>query len=292
MNRLASTVIRAVPPAWLEFVSHNQWRVPGLRRVLAWGASLVKSQDGLILHGLGKGLRFNVANSHSSFLLGNHEPEVQTALAAVLKPGMVYYDVGANVGFFAVIAAKMVGETGSVYCFEPLPANARQIEYNAKLNGMSGIVTRCEALGGSDRTETLTLSAEPTWGSLATVGKAPAKACGEMKVQVRMLDSLSREESLPLPDLMKIDVEGAEQELLCGARETLLAKRPLLVIELHSTNAAVTGVLDELNYDYAVLGSPVPVSDADWDANIIAVPRERPGMIDLMKQLSERAGVA
>ena len=52
-----------------------------------------------------------------------------------------------------------------------------------------------------------------------------------MKVQVRMLDSLSREESLPLPDLMKIDVEGAEQELLCGARETLFAERPLLVID-------------------------------------------------------------
>jgi FkbM family methyltransferase len=191
------------------------------------------------------------------------------------------------VGFFAVIAAKLVGETGSVFCFEPLPANARQIEYNAKLNGLSRIVTRCEALGGSDRIETLTLSAEPTWGSLATVGKAPAKACGEMKVNVRMLDSLYREEHLPYPDLMKIDVEGAEQELLCGARETLLAKRPLLVIELHSTNDAVTSVLDELNYDYAVLGSSIPVAEANWDANIIAAPRERPAMIDLMKKLSQ-----
>lgn len=286
MNRVAKVLIGAIPAPLIAFVSRNQWRSPALRRVCVWGASFVKSQDGRILHGVGQGLRFNVANSHSGFLLGSHETEVQQVLRSVLRPGMVYYDVGANVGFFAVIAARLVGPSGRVFCFEPLPANARQIEYNAKLNGFSSIVARSEALGGSNRSETFSLSAEPTWGALATVGKAPDKASGEMQVTVRTLDSLCGADGLPYPDLMKIDVEGAEEEMLMGAQETLSASRPLLVIELHGTNAGVTAVLDRLKYDYAVLGSSISVRDVPWDANIIAAPKERADLIEIMRGLS------
>src|ERR1700682_1610114 len=133
MNRVAKAVLGAIPPPLLQFVSRNQWRSRTLRRVCSWGASFVKGQDSVILHGSGQGLQFNVAGSHSAFILGNHEPEVQKILATFLRPGRVYYDIGANVGFFAVIAARLVGPSGRVVCFEPLPANARQIEYNARL---------------------------------------------------------------------------------------------------------------------------------------------------------------
>lgn len=274
MDRLTNAMIRAVPVSLIQFVSRNQWRVPALRWLFAWGASWVKHQDGVILHGTGQGLRFNAASSHSGFILGNHETEVQQFLASVLRPGMVYYDVGANVGFFAMIAARLVGPSGKVLCFEPLPENARQIQYNAQLNGFDNVVVRCEALGSSNRTEIFHTSAEPTWGMLATVGKLPVKASGNIQVNVRTLDSL-RGDDLPRPDVIKMDIEGAEADALQGARETLSTHRPSLVIELHSTNAAVTAVLEELEYDAAVLGSTIQVSDANWDANIVAVPRER-----------------
>src|SRR5713101_8881045 len=107
-NRFASAMIRVVPVSLIQFVSRNQWRVPALRWLFVWGASWVKHQDGVILHGAGKDLRFNAASSHSGFILGNHEIEVQQFLASALRPGMVYYDVGANVGFFATIAARLV----------------------------------------------------------------------------------------------------------------------------------------------------------------------------------------
>src|ERR1700689_3555463 len=134
MNQLAGAVIRKVPSSWLRFASENQWRVPQLRRVFVWGASLVKHQDTTILHGVGQGIRFNAGSSHSAFILGHHEPAIQKLLADFLKPGKVYYDVGANVGFFAVIAARLVGDSGKVVCFEPMPDNADAIEHNAKLN--------------------------------------------------------------------------------------------------------------------------------------------------------------
>ncbi|HMD47466.1 MAG TPA: FkbM family methyltransferase [Bryobacteraceae bacterium] len=286
LSRIAKTVIGFVPASLIALISRNQWRSPLLRKICVWGASFVKSRDGEILHGVGKGLRFNVSNSHSGFLLGSHEAEVQKVLAAILKPGMTYYDVGANVGFFAVIAARLIGPTGHVVCFEPLPANAQQIEYNSKLNGFSNVLTRCEALGGSDRIESFSLSAEPTWGSLATVCKAPDQPHGQMQVTVRALDALCGPGGLPLPDLMKIDVEGAEEEMLLGAMATIRGSRPVLIIELHQTNAAVAAVLDKLNYGYAVLGSSTPVREVAWDANIIAAPKERR---DLLPFLTESA---
>jgi FkbM family methyltransferase len=247
---------------------------------------LVKSQDAVILHGAGRGLRFNTAGSHSGFILGNHEPEVQAVLAAVLQPGMTYFDAGANVGFFAMIAARLVGPAGRVICFEPLPQNARQIEYNAGLNGFDNITVRCEALGDSDRTEAFNTSEEPTWGSLSSVGKEPVQASGHIVVQVRTLDSLAS--ALPAPDLIKMDIEGAEVEALPGALATLAAARPVLVVELHRTNQAVLRVLEQLGYVAAVLGGSESVQDVAWDANIVAVPRERAAFLESIGKTPER----
>jgi FkbM family methyltransferase len=290
MSKITDAIIRVIPLSVIQFASRNQWRVPALRRLFAWGASWVKDQDGVILHGAGQGLRFNAASSHSGFILGNHETEVQELLTRVLRPGMVCYDVGANVGFFATIAARLVGSSGKVLCFEPLPENAQQIQYNARLNGFDNVLVRCEALGSSNRTEVFHTSIEPTWGMLATVGKLPEKVSGKIEVDVRTLDSLYAG-GLPRPDVIKMDIEGAEADALKGARKTLSAHRPLLVIELHSTNAAVTTILEELDYDAAVLGSTIQVSDADWDANIVAVPRERVGLLDSLAKVAERSAI-
>jgi len=289
MGGFRNAIVRAVPSGFLRFLSRNQWRSKTLRRVCAWGASWVKGQDSVILRGAGHGLRFNVARSHSAFILGNHEPEVQELLANVLRPGMTYYDVGANVGFFAVIAARLVGPSGHVVCFEPLPENAEQIEYNARLNGFTNVIVRCEALGGSNRTDVFNTSVEPTWGMLSTVGKPPEQAAGQISVNVRTLDSLCVPGGLPIPDVIQIDIEGAEAEFLEGASATLTAKRPILVIELHRTNDAVTSVLDRFGYTYAVLGSSESVHDVAWDANIIAIPQERLDLLDLAKPVERTA---
>lgn len=289
MNKFSNAVISVVPVSWLEFASRNQWRVPKLRRMFAWGASMVKSRDSEIMHGVGKGLRFNVANSHSGFLLGSHEMEVQSIFATFLKPGMVYYDVGANVGFFSMIAARLVGPEGRVFCFEPLPGNADQIEYNANLNGFSNISVRREALGGSDRTQAFCTSIEPTWGRLEGIGNLPVKPSDTIPVQVRQLDTLCSKDNLPAPHLMKIDVEGAEVEVLAGGLATIAAQRPLVVMELHSTNDPICDTLENLNYDTALIGNLLPVRQANWDAYIIAAPRERPELIALLKRFSGRA---
>jgi hypothetical protein len=67
----------------------------------------------------------------------------------------------------------------------------------------------------------------------------------------------------------------------------LQTSRPLLVIELHRTNLAVTTILDKLDYRSAVLGSSIAVQDADWDANIVAVPCEH---FDVLQSLAKAGG--
>jgi FkbM family methyltransferase len=188
---------------------------------------------------------------------------------------MTCFDVGANIGFFSVLAARLVGPTGRVISFEPFPANAQQIAHNARLNGFANTSVRAEALGGSNRTEVFCTSSEPTWGKLANIGREPDKAAGQIGVNVRTLDSLCGAGGLPYPDFIKMDIEGAEVEALEGALNTLATSRPVLEIELHGTNTAVMDILDKLDYRALALGAATPVREAEWNVNIVAIPAER-----------------
>lgn len=289
MTNLARTVIRKVPASWLRFASENQHRVPQLRPVFAWGASLVKQQDAVIMHGVGEGLRFNAGRSHSAFILGTHEKPIQGLLAAALKPGTVYYDIGANVGFFAVLAGRLVGKNGKIVCFEPMPDNASQIERNAKMNGFENIAVRREALSDSNTTATFLTSHEPTWGKLASVGKQPGRPAGETTVEVVRLDDLIEKEELPAPQIIKMDIEGAEVGALEGARRTLEKNRPLIAMELHGTNDGVLDVLTSLDYEARAVGFTTPIREIKHEVYIIAAPRERADLIALMEKHSKTA---
>ena len=98
---------------------------------------------------------------------------------------------------------------------------------------------------------------------------------GEISVAVCRLDTIGRAADLPLPDLIKIDVEGRELDVLAGASDTLRRSRPFLVIELHGTNALVTEALTNLGYHAAVLDGEMSIVEAPWYAHVIAAPLER-----------------
>jgi FkbM family methyltransferase len=236
-----------------------------------WLPGLLRNQQGTIRNGLGRGLRFNPGPSAVGFLFGTHDPEVQFVLGRLLRPRMTVYDVGANVGFTAMLAAKQVSAGGRVICFEPLPQNAEQIHHNSRLNGFSGIDVRVEALGRRDGEADFTLSHSPTWGRLADVGATP-QASGTTRVSVRSLDSIRAREGIALPDLIKMDVEGAEADVLAGAARLLAEARPVLVIELHHTARAVAAALAELPYTVRVLGSETAIASMEGEGHALAYP--------------------
>jgi len=163
-------------------------------------------------------------------LCGQWEPETGGVLREHLKPGSVFYDVGANIGYTSLLAADALGATGSVVAFEPLPHNLRQLEANVTLNGYSNV--RVVPFGLSDRKETATIHYPAGGFELASMIRHQDTTVHET-VEFVTGDDLVAAQRLPPPDVIKIDVEGAEFKVLSGLRSTIDARPRLhLVLEI------------------------------------------------------------
>ncbi len=280
-------LIGKLPRTWLLRATHIRFRYPAIEPALDWCLDRgLRGRDSVIQRGVGSGLRFNCDHGPISFVFGTHEPGVQHAFELLALPGMTVYDIGANLGFYCVILARLVGATGRVVAFEPLPDNARWIAHNAKLNGFEQIEVRCEALGHGQGNAEFIVSEKSMWGKLAAAGPAPADAVGRITVVLMNLDTLVSAGAIAPPGLMKIDVEGAEVEVLTGAADTLRRCRPVLIVDLHNTNAPIAALLEELRYRPIVLGSPRGILEASWDACVVAVPAERDDLTPMLEHLA------
>jgi FkbM family methyltransferase len=245
----------------------------------------MKNTDAVIQRGVGKGLRFNAGASNASYLLGTAERDIQKFLQLWLRPGMIVYDVGANVGFVTIIAAQLVGETGRVCAFEPVSALADQALRNAELNHFRQVSVYRAALSDQDGTAPFELSANLTMGKLVEREAGQVAYQSGLWVKRNRLDTMIATESLPDPDLIKIDVEGGEAAVLDGAVEVLRCARPVLLIELHGTNEAVAGRLERMGFSRSVLGSGVSIKNEPPDATLIAVPEERGFVLNQLSAL-------
>jgi FkbM family methyltransferase len=271
-----------VPVPIIQWVSRTGARFPWLKRRLNWYRDTLRNQDGIIQHGAGKGLRFNAGPSNVGFLLGSADLDVQNALQTVVHTNDVVYDIGANVGFFTAIAARLVGPIGNVVAFEPLKENFNLLRHNAHLNGFTNVTANNFALADRDGTAEFLLSKDATFGGLAdSAGKIENQA-GKTEVKVFRLDSVVQRGSLPLPRIVKIDVEGAEAAVLDGAAETIQKARPILIIELHGTNAAIAERLNTLGYFPAVAGGK-SIFGSHWNAQVIAFPEPCPEMEQIQR---------
>lgn len=155
---------------------------------------------------------------------GGYEDRFRQALQAVTLPGDRVWDVGANVGLYTELFADWVGPSGEVVAFEPGPPAYAQLKQRVATRG--NVQAFKLALGQERGTVALHVSAEGTTNSL--VGRGVAAVDVEMETG----DMVRREHGLPQPDIIKIDVEGYEEEVLRGLSETLLACRAVLC-EVH-----------------------------------------------------------
>ena len=244
-----------------------------------------RCRDSVIQRGAGKGLRFNCGHGSVSFLFGTHEPDLQRIFEHLAQPGMTFYDVGANVGFYSMIVGRSVGPDGRVIAFEPVSDNARWIEHNTALNGFAHVETRREALGNEDGEAPFFISADTQLGKLTSAGAPPPHSAAKVNVRLRRLDSLLAEGTILPPDLIKIDVEGGEVAVLSGAYHTMQRYRPTLIIDLHATNTSVASILEELKYRPKVLGSARGILDSASDACVIAAPAERDDLAQVLHRL-------
>jgi FkbM family methyltransferase len=179
-----------------------------------------------------KGFRMKVDwNLHRSFVYGSWEPEVVEALEQHVRPGITVLDIGAQSGYFSLLLSKLVGPRGKVIAFEPLPANFRALEENVRLNSLENVTIREEAVGErSGETRFEFPRQEPT---LIAGPLLAGDTQDVLTVKGISLDDVFFANAAPV-QFIKMDVEGAEIEVLRGARQLLELAHPDMLIELHN----------------------------------------------------------
>lgn len=172
--------------------------------------------------------------SRCLFLEGYYEPNAFSYLDKLLKPGMVLIDGGANAGVFTLFAASKVGDHGKVFSFEPSRREFQKLSKNIRINRFNNIEISQKALWHRPGTVELHIAQPPQTGH-NTLGKFAYAGTAESsveKVEAFTLDDWARDKKLSRLDVLKLDLEGAEDFVLQGSWETLKKFRPIVLIEI------------------------------------------------------------
>ena len=234
-----------------------------LGRVLRLPLRIVpRSAEMPILQGPLRGKRWVAGSSIHRCWLGFYEGRKQKRIASILRPGMVCYDLGANVGFYTLLFSSLTGPTGSVIAFEPLPQNCERLRYHLEMNRCKNARLQPIAISNFDGLAHFSPAGSNAEGRLSRTGA--------LEVQCRRLDTVVAEEGLPSPNIMKIDVEGEENRVLEGARDTIRTSRPTIFVATHGPQPhdACCLWLRDMRYDVQPLGAPSVVETDE----LVAIP--------------------
>lgn len=243
-------------------------RVPVLGPFVRWVSGKLVPRDARVWaqieRGPAKGLWLHLnPRTGSDCLRGKGEPEVQATLETHLRPGMAFYDIGANIGFYSLLAARLVGETGHIVAFEADPEVAERLREHVKRNHFSNISVVQKAVWSESRMVSFART-DPKLSPDRGLGHVvDASAPGNCEVQAISLDDF-----LPTsfrPDFLKCDVEGTEVEVFRGARRLLTECRPVVLCEMHSEENRHT-----LLMEFADLGYNCQSLDQN---HVLALPR-------------------
>ncbi len=185
-----------------------------------------------IMQGRLKGQRWIVGASVHGCWLGSYEFEKRRAFEETVRPGSVVFDLGAQAGFYTLLASTLVGPTGRVLAFEPLPRNLFYLKEHVRLNNISNVTIIDAAVSDRVGVAYFDQGCSRLMGHLAEGG--------ELRVETVMLDKLVLEGRVPAPDLMKIDIEGAEAMALEGAKLTLAERHPDIFLSTHGNTVHKT----------------------------------------------------
>jgi FkbM family methyltransferase len=230
-------------------------------------------------------------NSLCLYVCGSFEPNEFAFLDEILKPGMVFVDAGANDGYYTLFAASKVGPAGRVVAIEPSSRERVNLRRNMQRNNFENIWIVTEALGAASGEADLRLAHDKHSGhnTLGRFAHDDVTAARPERVTVETLDAITTRLALPRIDFIKIDVEGAEANVIAGGSATLKAMQPIMLMELsdralraqgHSAEELLATLRESFGYQILsfsektgrveVCAEGVPLS-----SNIVAAPAHR-----------------
>lgn len=217
---------------------------------------------------------------------GTWEPHVMQTCARVLRPGDVYYDIGSNTGLFSIDAAMHIKDL-TIYAFEPQPTLAECIRRSVAANGLGNIVCLEMLLGSENGVGSLYLTSHSIHASMAP----REKQFRELEREMWTIDTLIGDGRIKGPDVIKIDVEGAELLVLNGAAKALRDHAPSIVFEadqnMDRMNVTARSLFDTLraaaDYTFYVIeadGRLAAVSDNPGHGNFLALSPRHHGRVE------------
>jgi FkbM family methyltransferase len=258
MPALMNIMLRAIPWSWRSSIRN----IPGI----AWLNQIIVAA---VLHGKefvhqvdagpAKGITFRVRLPEDKGIwTGTYEHDFASKVAAAVGPGTVTYDIGGWHGFFAgVLAAQGARE---IHVFEPLAENADHIRLLIELNPQFDIRLHQYALGDHDSEAELLVMPQTSMAKISTSTFQPRHSVTDrIRVKIATIDTLVAKGELMPPNLIKMDVEGAEEFVLRGAIEVLRKYKPVIFAEIHSSMLLreCTNLLRESGYVVTVIDKDV-----------------------------------
>jgi FkbM family methyltransferase len=193
-------------------------------------------------------------------LLGTYEPHQTALFTQQLHSGSVLFDIGAAVGYYTVLSSPLVGQDGCVVAFEPDARNAAFLRRHVAINSLTNVEVHQSAVGNRNGRAGFTCGSGTGTGHLSESGPHAVPIC-------RLDDFVHRSRQ---PTHIKIDVEGAEMQVLAGARRLLASAKPALFLSTHGPTAhqACCRYLAELDYSIQPM-SP----DPKYESEVLCTPR-------------------
>lgn len=217
-------LLRALHRVGLQSGRHFAWRM----RNGTWVA--IAPREGFIPCGVG----------WTCFTQGAWEPHLEACLRQLLRPGDRTLDVGANIGYFSGVMCQAVGLGGTVCAFEPVDDTHTRLLLFKELNRFSWLRTFPFALGAEPGVAMIQFD-DRSPGNASLYGRESLAGGVTKEVRVQTVDRMVEAGEIPAPNLIKIDVEGAELSVLLGARRTVAAARPAVVLEYNPETAGTAG---------------------------------------------------
>jgi FkbM family methyltransferase len=189
-----------------------------------------------------RGMRWIVSAGLHGCWLGSYERRKRRVFVDEADAGSVIFDVGAQAGYYTLLAARLVGGSGRVVAFEPLPRNLEFIEAHIRLNGLQNVMVVPAAAAQSPGSARFQDDPTSYMGRLS--------ATGNRDVRVETLDRVAAGLKIRV-DVIKIDVEGGEAEVLLGAEQILRVDRPVVFLATHGSepHARSCAILRHHGYD-------------------------------------------
>jgi FkbM family methyltransferase len=227
---LSQLIIRLRRMPWME---RGKRFIPAALRRSAW--RLAHRQE--VFSVMGSAMFLPANSRHRDLVVDRYEPAVSKLIREYLKPGMTFVDVGANIGIFTLLGARLVGTEGRVLALEPMPDNFRILRANVALNGLSNVSCIPKAGGAAPGKARLFLS---TYGGSHSMTENPPGFTGDvLEVDIVRLDAMT---GFPHIDLLKIDVEGSELEVIEGLGRVSVGR---IVLEYNSERMRQRGLSGE-----------------------------------------------